>query len=167
MCVVSDGKQVDLRGAQRDVLFYRVNGDVEPTIWVCHPVAWKAAKSFTLHFPVPFKDVFPWSGASMCTFEHWISEAQKQSWVAGNTPCQRVMEDGEWSCPRDQSDGRRHPVCSLSISLSMSFVSFSPSFLLPCYSTCAVGCFDVTVWIFKQNNRSPNVMQMNLLWKAD
>lgn len=45
-------------------------------------------------------------------FEHGILVARKPSRVTGNIPCQRTMEDGEWSCPRDQ--------CSNDIFLTLS-----------------------------------------------
>lgn len=55
VCVIHDGKQVDLQGAQRDVLFHLADGDIQPTMGVCHALAWKAAESFTLQLPAPFR----------------------------------------------------------------------------------------------------------------
>lgn len=54
VCALLEKEQVDLWGAQRDVLF---DGDVQPTKGVCH-AAWKAVESFTLLFPAPFKVFF-------------------------------------------------------------------------------------------------------------
>ncbi len=151
------GEQVDPWAAQREVLFNSVDGDVQPVVRVCPAVAWKVAESFTLQLPAHFQTYFfLWNDPRVCTFEHRILGAQKQSWVAGNIPCQRVMADGEWSCPRDQSDGGRHPPCCPS----------SPS---PSRSCCPVilhmaltGCIYL-LETFQQNNLSLTVTQMNLL----
>lgn len=59
-----------LKGAQRDVLFNLVDGDVQPTMGVCHAVAWKAAESFTLHLPAPFQTFFfpPFGMMLVCVY---------------------------------------------------------------------------------------------------
>lgn len=83
-----------------------------------------------------FLKFFPfWNDACMCIFEHGILVARRQRRVTGNIPCQRMMENGEWSCPKDHSDGIRHPPCSLSLSV------FLPLSRLTCYFTHGGGWF--------------------------
>lgn len=116
-CVIRDGKQVDLQGAQRFVLFSMAHS--QPTMGACHAVAWNAAESFILQLPVPFQEMFFFFLEVTLVCVHLrVSLARKQIRVTGNIPCQR---EGEWSCPRDRSDGRSHPLwCPSSPSRSHS-----------------------------------------------
>lgn len=115
--------------------------------------------SWKLHFSVSssFQSFFPfWNDACMCIFEHGILVARRQRRVTGNIPCQRMMENGEWSCPKDHSDGIRHPPCSLSLSV------FLPLSRLTCYFTHGGGWFRwshykhlnrmICLWLLRSSN---------------
>lgn len=155
-CVIRDGKQVDLQGAQRFVLFNMAHG--QPTMGACHAVAWKAAESFILQLPVPFQEMFFFLEVTLVCVHLRVSVARKQIWVTGNIPCQR---EGEWSCLRDQSDGRRHPLwCPSSPSRSHSCPVTLHMALTGRMHPSATS---------RQNTLSLTVTWMNLLavWTAD
>lgn len=98
ICVTHDGKQVDLQSAQRDVLFNLVDGEVQPTIVFCHPVAWKAAERPTLQLPAAFKVFFPPSSeidAWKCTFVRGILEARKQE-LGLRKSLLSLSDGGQW-----------------------------------------------------------------------
>lgn len=138
--VIRDGKQVDLQGAQR--------GFVQPSRW---RRSWdfavqdheKQLKASLCSCQPPSKIFFPFGVMLVCV--HLSMKFQlhvKRVGSLENSPAKEVMEDGEWSCPSDQSDGRRHPLCSLSMSMSFNFFVFS--LLLSCYSTHGVSWLDLT-----------------------
>lgn len=79
VCVNHDGKQVDLQDAQRDVLFNLVDADIQPTMGVCHGVAWKAAESFTLQLPALFRTFFLWNDACMYIWA-WNFSSMETEW---------------------------------------------------------------------------------------
>lgn len=119
-CVIRDGKQGDLQGAQRFVLFNMAHG--QPTMGACHAVAWKAAESFILQLPVPFQEMFffSWGDACMCTFESFSgteTDLGHRKYPLSERGWMELSEGSEWW---------------KKTSSLMSFVTFSLSFL-SCY----------------------------------